>query len=248
VEADIWLKPTLNGSSDLLVGYKESALTQARTLKSLYIDPLSHLLSVQNPTTNTTTTTTTTTTNGIFDTSPHIPLTLLIDFKTSPSETWPLLMAQLAPLREKGWLTHYDELSEGLVQRPITVVVTGNAQFSQVVSPISNPHRDIFFDAPLDGLDDEDPATPYSRANTLYASVSFKEAIGKVRGWELSGEQLEMLRGQIQSARERGLLARYWDMPAWPVRRREYVWDVLVGEGVGVLNVDNLKDATKGRW
>jgi hypothetical protein len=247
VEADIWLKPTLNGSSDLQVGHKESALTQARTLRSLYIDPLSQLLSVQNPRTNTTTTTTTTT-NGIFDTSPHTPLTLLIDFKTSPSEIWPLLMAQLAPLREKGWLTHYDELSEGLVQRPITVVVTGNALFSQVVSPISNPHRDIFFDAPLDGLDDEDPATPYSRANTLYASASFKEAIGKVRGWELSGEQLEMLRGQIQSARDRGLLARYWDTPAWPVRRREYVWDVLVGEGVGVLNVDNLKDATKGRW
>lgn len=73
----------------------------------------------------------------------------------------------------------------------------GDSEFNQVMSEVSNPHRDIFFDAPLDTLDDdgEDQSTPYSRSNCYYASVSFQEAIGKMSGKGLSSEQLDILRG-----------------------------------------------------
>jgi hypothetical protein len=253
VEADIWLKSMGNGSEDLLVGHHESALTAARTLRSLYIEPLFQVLERQNPRNNMAMTNDTARRsgiNGIYDMDPEVSMALLIDFKTEPNAIWPVLMAQLTPLREKDWLTRYDESSQCRIERPITVVVTGNAEFSQVVFNVSNPHRDIFFDAPLDKLDaiENSPLTQYSNRNCLYASVSFQNAIGKMRGWKLSSEQLQRLRNQIRSAKERGLLARYWDTPAWPVLKRDYVWDVLVAEGVGMLSVDKLDAAVKEKW
>jgi hypothetical protein len=47
VEADIWHR-SINGTDDLLVGHKISALTSARSLQSLYLDPLSKILAHQN--------------------------------------------------------------------------------------------------------------------------------------------------------------------------------------------------------
>ena len=56
------------------------------------------------------------------------------------------------------------------------------------------------------------------------------------------------LRRQIQDAHAKGLKARYWDLPFWPISLRNHVWDVLVQEGVDFLNVDDLKGATQKDW
>ena len=37
-------------------------------------------------------------------------------------------------------------------------------------------------------------------------------------------------------------------MPAWPLGLRDYVWEVLVKEGVDILNVDDLRGARGWRW
>lgn len=60
----------------------------------------------------------------------------------------------------------------------------------------------------------------------------------------LNETQLVALRGQVKVARERGILTRYWNQPSWPIRMRNEIWSQLIEEGVGLLNVDDLKSAS----
>ncbi|TPR07899.1 hypothetical protein CAN33_0016145 [Aspergillus niger] len=72
------------------------------------------------------------------------------------------------------------------------------------------------------------------------ASTNFASAVGPVKGEKLSDEQIEALRQQIQTAEERGIGARYWGTPYYPVRTRNFVWRTLLEEGVALLNADDL--------
>ncbi|KAL2140482.1 hypothetical protein VTI28DRAFT_3764 [Corynascus sepedonium] len=232
VEADVWLR---NG--DLLVGHDKPSLQPNRTFQSLYINPLVEILNHQNPTTqffhgkN----------NGVFDTDPEQPLVLLVDIKTDGPETWPWVVKQLAPLRERGWLSYYE--NDQFHQRPITVVGTGNAPFDQILG--NSSYRDTFFDAPLDKLE----GSGYNSTNSYYASVDFWRAIGPV--WWTSGpsqRQLEKIRAHLREAKSRGLVSRYWGLPPWPIHIRNKIWEVLVEEEIGMLNVDDLDAASKHDW
>ncbi|KAL8822836.1 MAG: hypothetical protein Q9191_006438 [Dirinaria sp. TL-2023a] len=88
----------------------------------------------------------------------------------------------------------------------------------------------------------------YTSLNSYYASVSFSKAIGHLPTGKFTAHQLDLLRGQIRGAHRRGLKARYWDLPFWPIGLRNHVWNVLVREGVDLLNVDDLTGATKKDW
>ncbi|EXJ84405.1 hypothetical protein A1O3_05072 [Capronia epimyces CBS 606.96] len=100
------------------------------------------------------------------------------------------------------------------------------------------------------GLSGAAPLNPsiYSRANSYYASVSFKSAIGPPWHGRLSSEQIEKLRKQIAGAHSRGLKVRYWGVPSWPKGMRNHLWRTLVQEGVDFLNVDDLDSVTRGTW
>lgn len=228
IEADVWLR-----ESDLYVGHDKSSLTDTRTLRSLYVDPLVKLLERRNvgrrhslP-------------DGIFEANPAQTLVLLIDIKSSPSETWDEVLRQLQPLREHDWLSY---VSEGtLHNRPITVVGTGNTDFAQLVQ--NTTYRDHFFDAPIDRLQDSE----YNSFNSYYASESFSKTIGRVWFGDTSQGQLRKVRAQVTEAHNRGLKVRYWDLPSWPSSVRTYIWDVLVREGVDMINVDDV-DAARREW
>jgi len=64
----------------------------------------------------------------------------------------------------------------------------------------------------------------------------------------LSHAQREVIRGQIRGAKRRGLKARYWDTPSWPIGLRNRVWQILIEEGADVLNVDDLRGAATEDW
>ncbi|TVY19431.1 Altered inheritance of mitochondria protein 6-like protein [Lachnellula arida] len=262
-EADVWLF-----DNELYVGHNTASLTKNRTFQSLYVNPLVKILEDQNPNTEFYNGTS----HGVFDTDPDVSLTLLIDVKTSGPETWPWVLAQLEPLRAKGWLTFVQ--NNTLHKRPITVVGTGNTPFDVLTA--NSTYRDAFFDAPLETMwearhstieDDEGsdlPSTPlhnvgqglsgttanssFSELNSYYASVSFNKAVGRVWRARLTPKQMKIIRGQIRGAHKRGLKARYWDLPSWPIGLRNHVWDVLVREGVDILNVDDLRGVGKVAW
>jgi hypothetical protein len=291
VEADVW---AFNG--ELYVGHNTASLSMNRTFQSLYINPLVTILERQNPTTSFYNGSG----HGVFDRDSEQSLTLLVDVKTDGAETWALVLRQLEPLRERGWLSY---MENNVVRRgPITVVGTGETPFNVLTG--NQTYRDAFFDAPLDrmwespgsnegepiqpGMDnigDEvegsradkltsksatappndplssttserrgqgssgtSPADSYTPLNSYYASTSFNEVIGTIWWGRLSNEQIDLIRGQIRGAHRRGLKARYWDTPSWPMSLRNYIWDVLVQEGVDVLNVDDLEAVRNGVW
>jgi hypothetical protein len=92
------------------------------------------------------------------------------------------------------------------------------------------------------------PTDEFNEQNSYYASVSFNQAVGRMWRGHLSPKQLKIIRGQIRGAHRRGLKARYWDLPSWPLGLRNHVWDVLVKEGVDMLNVDDLRAASRQVW
>ncbi|KAF2140387.1 uncharacterized protein K452DRAFT_55110 [Aplosporella prunicola CBS 121167] len=242
VEADVWLV-----DGELYVGHHRSALTTARTLDALYIQPILDTLQRQNPTTQFTTGDEGV--HGVFDTVPELTLYFFIDLKTDADATFAAVLTALEPLRARGYLTTA-HANGTLAPGPVTVLGTGNTQLEQVLALSANesaPARDLFFDAPLQALkDDERVAGPEVAP---IASVDFGSLFNVTRTDDvarvLSENQKKLLREQVETARERGIATRYWGLPDFPVGVRNAVWRVLVEEGVDLLNVDALEDAVE---
>ena len=210
--------------------------------------------------------------HGVFDEVPDQTLILLIDFKTNGRELFPRVREQLEPLRQKGYLSYWD--GEKVHSRAITAVGTGNTPFDLVVENLQ--YRDIFFDAPLDEMwedssESKDGASAASESrvkgrgqgktgtasvspndfnitNSYYASTSLESHVGYPWTGKLSPKQMNILRGQIKGAKRRGLKSRYWETPSWPTSLRNHIWQMLIEEGVDMLNVDDLKAASKLDW
>ena len=186
-------------------------------------------------------------------------------------QQFPYVSSQLAALREKNYLTHFN--GEKVIPGPVTVVATGNAPFNLLIA--NTTYRDIFFDAPLDQLTSSQPSSIFSYAevdsrrkrgqgytgtdlslgseqfhslNSYYPSISFKSIIGFPWRGHLSQSQKRKIRAQIRAAHEKGLKARYWNTPNWPVGLRNHVWKILVEEGADYLNVDDLRSASMVDW
>ncbi|KAI4258520.1 MAG: hypothetical protein L6R42_005040 [Xanthoria sp. 1 TBL-2021] len=231
IEADIWLQ-----GGDLLIGHTEDSLDRSRTLKSLYLDPLTSIVGDRNPDVDLIDGKDHSgSLKGIFTANSSVSLVLLVDIKTDSADTLPVLRDQLVSLRKQGILTHFD--GTRTIHGPITVVGTGNTNFDTITH---EKDRAIFFDAPLE--ESSTDSNLYNKDNSYYASVSFEKAIGKpsLLG-DLSDEQIKKVKDQIQGAHSNGLKVRYWDTPGWPAG--EKIWGQLWKEGVDVLNADDLKKA-----
>jgi hypothetical protein len=98
------------------------------------------------------------------------------------------------------------------------------------------------------GLSGTTPQSEFNEQNSYYASVSFGKAVGRVWRGRLSPKQMKIIRGQVRGAHRRGLKVRYWDLPSWPIGLRNHVWDVIMREGVDILNVDDIRAASRQVW
>lgn len=227
IEADVWLY-----NDTLHVGHDQSSLTDARTLDSLYIQPILSVLHKQNPNSSFVNGGGPTK-NGVYDTTPGQTLYLFVDVKTDGNTTFPAVVDALQPLRDAGYLTTFDGTT--VTQGPVTVIGTGNTPLAQVqgVAP-----RDYFWDAPIPIL----AAIP-STVSPI-ASTNFNVFFPGVRGNEgLNDAQEVLLAAQVALARAKGVKLRFWDQPGWPVGTRNGVWRSLWDAGVDILNVDDLEAA-----
>ncbi|KAA1468186.1 hypothetical protein DENSPDRAFT_857135 [Dentipellis sp. KUC8613] len=229
VEADVWF---INGT--LFVGHEEAALTPNRTFESLYLQPIMQILDMMNPKNEFTSNATSA--NGPFDTSSTTPLQLLVDMKTDGNATLPPVLKALQPLRSAGYLTTF---SNGTVKSSaVTVIGTGNTPLDGVTA--LQP-RDVFFDAPLASLN----GSNFDHTVSPIASTDW----GSVVGWSGIGNPTDAQRNTIQTlindAHTRGIQARFWDTPGWPVRARENVWTELLNDGADWLNADDLVAASR---
>lgn len=220
----------------LQVGHEPTALTAARTLSSLYIDPILDTLHRLNPHSRFAQEGEQ---NGVFDTSSGQTLYLFIDLKTAADETWPAVLEALEPLRSGKWLTTVD--GKERYNRPVTVIGTGNTLLEDVRS---YQPRDVFYDAPLSQLSNAEYAT-LNADEAPIASTNFAASFGDVRKRDLDDKQLELLRQQVGTAHDKGIKARYWNQPNYPVGTRNAIWRILWDEGVDLLNADDIKAASE---
>ncbi|RDX52056.1 hypothetical protein OH76DRAFT_1400974 [Lentinus brumalis] len=232
VEADVSL---INGT--LFVGHEPGALTKDRTFDSLYVQPLLQILNKQNP--KNAFTVNNTSPNGVFDTAGEIPLQLLVDIKTDGVEALPFILKALQPLRSAGYLTVF--ANGTLTQSAVTVVGTGNSPLEQVkaLSP-----RDYFFDAPLTQLTDPSLNTTWDPTLSPLASTDYETAVGWSGIGNITDEQVANITQFVGDAHARGIAARFWDTPAWPIYARDNVWRVLLENGADWLNADDLAAAS----
>ena len=233
VEADVWLY-----NDTLYVGHEESALTNERTFDALYVQPILDVLEKMNP--DSPFLTEGKTKNGVFDTDAGQTLYLYVDVKTDGEATFPYVVRGLEPLRSAGYLTTWD--GKTVTSAPVTVIGTGNTPLSQIQGKAD---RDYFYDAPIPYL-----STTFSNITSnvaLTANWDFSAVFGEVRNQTFNATQMQTLEEQVATAHGKGILVRYWDLPAWPVGTRNSVWRMLWDAGVDLLNVDDLEGAA-GFW
>ncbi|KAF4336089.1 hypothetical protein FBEOM_10025 [Fusarium beomiforme] len=261
VEADVWLSK--NGH-DLLVGHHWWNLTPERTLNSLYLEPLLEILDSFNSPPLKDDSESQEHRAGIFASHPNKTLILFIDVKDDPEKTWPIVLRHLEPFRQKGYLSYHQKTAsqttdESFHSGPITVVGTGGMPSRRDVNIGPDvkkwrQYHDVFLDASLDLLSNpgfcerNDTLCRDVEENEFYtASVSLFRAIGTVIPY-FSKSQQKKLAEQIQLAKKLNLKSRYWELPGWPVSRRNYVWRTLAHEGVDLINADDIVSATTKQW
>ncbi|TIA28000.1 hypothetical protein D6C78_10945 [Aureobasidium pullulans] len=240
VEADVHLH-----RSELYVGHKTARRREASTLRAMYLEPLKRMIEAQN------TDIKDGDWKGIFNHAPKQTVILLIDHKTSGPETLAELNIQLQPLRDVNFLTYWNGTHR--VMGPLTIAATGNAPFPSILA-LNSTHRDIFFDAPLAHLpsihDDYTTSTPsyaYNISNSYLASTPWHllrthpyPIYDNQLSQPLTASDTDMFASQLDQAKSRGLVTRYWDVPRKPENVREIAWRELVGRGVGLLNMDDM--------
>lgn len=238
--------------NELLIAPNSDMLSRAINLRGLYIDPLLSFIRERNaevgilssaPNANGDETV------GVFEKDPTKSLVLLIDFDADPERVWSQLLPHLDPLREAGFLTQFN--GSAVVQGPLTIVATGKVPFHRVLE--RSTMRDVFYDAPLLELSHFSSQSPpqisdYSSHNSYYASANFRTAIGHIDDRGFSEDQLSDLRWQVKHAHALGLKVRYSGTPQWPRELRNYVWRILLREGVDAITVEDPHRANAGRY
>lgn len=120
------------------------------------------------------------------------------------------------------------------------MVGTGNSPLAQVKA--LNP-RDYFFDAPLTQLTDPSLNTTWDPTLSPLASTDYGPAVGWSGIGNITTAQLANITQFVGDAHARGIKARFWDTPGWPIRAREAVWQVLLDNAADWLNADDLEAA-----
>ncbi|KAH6956076.1 hypothetical protein DER45DRAFT_584955 [Fusarium avenaceum] len=229
VEADVWLSPD---GEDILVGHDKRSLSTSHTLRSLYIHPLLQILNTMNRPATHKHFNSTARASGVFITEPNQTLILFIDVKDDPEKTWPLVLQQLGPLRDLRYLSRHDKTmatNQTFWLGPITIVGTGNIIKRRDINIGTDleewqQRHDAFLDAPLHLLTE----TGFSQDSGFYG---------------FSTQQVETLRNQVRIAKHRNLKSRLWGLPNWPMHFRDYVWKVLMEEGIDLLNANDIASA-----
>ncbi|MGW4234709.1 phosphatidylinositol-specific phospholipase C/glycerophosphodiester phosphodiesterase family protein, partial [Streptomyces sp. NPDC004980] len=209
VTADIFLV-----DGELLVAHEESSLDPARTLTSLYLDPLLARVRANH---------------GTVHAGHRTPLQLLIDIKTDGAAAYLALDEVLR--RRRHILTRY---SHGRVRTgAVTPVISGDR--AARVPMEAQPTRYAFYDGRLDDLGTAAPASfiPLISANW---TQSFS--------WQGAGPfpaaERDRLRDLVAAAHAKGQRVRFWATPDTAGPARDAVWTELLAAGVDHLNTDDL--------
>ncbi|MBO4253826.1 phosphatidylinositol-specific phospholipase C/glycerophosphodiester phosphodiesterase family protein [Streptomyces griseorubiginosus] len=209
VEADIFLV-----GDQLLIGHTVDDLDPTRTLESLYLDPLAHIVKANH---------------GSVYRGWHRPLQLLIDIKTEGSSTYLELDRHLQ--RYKHLFTTY---AHGRVHPgAVTNVISGD-RAARIPMEAQSVRR-AFYDGRLTDLGTSAPASfvPLISDNwqlnfTWLGVGAFPDA------------ERQKLRGIIGQAHKAGQKVRFWNTPDVAGSARDALWAELLAADVDYFNTDDL--------
>lgn len=151
----------------------------------------------------------------------------------------PFILKAMDPLRQAGYLTVF--ANKTLTTSAVTVIGTGNSPLNLVKE--LDP-RDYFFDAPLTRITDPSLNTTWDPTLSPIASDDWEVAVGWNGIGAISDTQLANLTRFISDAHSRGIKARLWDTPEWPIFAMKNIWQVLAENGADWLNADDLEAAS----
>jgi hypothetical protein len=213
VEADIFLV-----GGELLVAHDPEDLDPARTLTSLYLEPLRERV-LRNH-------------GGVY--RGHRGFQLLVDIKTEGESTYAALDALLrAPRYAFLWTTYrHGRVRTGAV----TAVVSGNRPRATMAAQRT---RVAFYDGRIADTTDLGPGSD-ARLTPLVSDNWTRLFTWTGTGAMPEGERAE-LRRIVRTAHRAGQRVRFWATPDAPGPARDAVWRELVAADVDHINTDDLK-------
>ena len=190
VEADVHL---VNGI--LLVAHDADEVDTARTLSSLYLEPLRKRIDQFN--------------GSVYPAEPDISIQLLIDFKSPGPSTYMALKGELEKYRM--YLTRFEngELKQG----PITIVISGNRPIQMVASDTS---RLAFIDGRLADLNSGPGPELMPLISSSWSDTFTWKGNGPMPAVEKS--KLEEL---VKQTHAQGKKLRFWGHPDVPAVWRQ---------------------------
>ncbi|CAL9646531.1 hypothetical protein SUDANB105_06497 [Streptomyces sp. enrichment culture] len=209
VEADIYLV-----GDQLLVAHDPQDLDPARTLESLYLDPLAARVRAHK---------------GSVYRGYRGSLQLLVDLKTEGSSTYAELDRHLRRYRHLFTTYAHGRVLPG----PVTAVISGDRAARAPME--AQTVRRAFYDGRLTDLGGPAPASfaplisdNWTRQFTWRGAGAFP------------GAERDKLHGIVRAAHARGQRVRFWATPDQPGPERDAVWTELLTAGVDHLNTDDL--------
>ncbi|MFJ8543666.1 phosphatidylinositol-specific phospholipase C/glycerophosphodiester phosphodiesterase family protein [Streptomyces sp. NPDC093586] len=209
VEADIHLV-----GDQLLVAHDPEDLDPARTLESLYLDPLAARVRAHH---------------GRVYRGERRSLQLLVDIKTEGASTYRALDRHLRRYRHLFTTYAHGRVHPGAV----TVVVSGDRAARAPMAAQST--RRAFYDGRLADLGTSAPASFVPLISDNWTLNFTWQGVGAFPEAERS-----KLRGIVAAAHGRGQRVRFWATPDLPGPARDAVWGELLAAGVDHLNTDDL--------
>jgi hypothetical protein len=213
VEADIYLV-----GGDLLVAHDPEDLDPARTLRSLYLEPLRQRVLAGH--------------GGVY--RGFRDFQLLIDIKTDGEPTYAALDALL---REPRYAFLWTTFRHGHVRtRAVTAVVSGNRPRATMAAQRT---RVAFYDGRIADPSDLGPGSD-ARLTPL-VSDNWTKLFTWTGAGPMPAAEKAKLADIVRTAHRAGQRVRFWATPDVPGAERDALWRELVAADVDHINTDDLK-------
>lgn len=207
VEADIHLV-----DDDLFVAHNSVEINPERTLRSLYLEPLSRRIARNG--------------GRVYPNGPQF--TLFIDIKTEAVATYNVLSEMLAEY--KSIFTTFD--SNGRTDKAVIAVVSGNRPRKLMES---QKIRYAGCDGRLEDLESDATAMLIPVISDNWTRHFLYNG-----NCPMPAEERQKLKKIVETAHQKGQRVRFWATPDKPSPARQTLWLELLSNGVDLLNTDDL--------
>ncbi|MCH8119876.1 MAG: hypothetical protein IIC00_09130 [Planctomycetes bacterium] len=214
VEADIHLV-----DGQLYVAHDSDKITPNRTLRSLYLEPLSRRIA-QNAVLGTP--------DGgrVYPNGPQF--TLFIDIKTEAVATYKVLSKMLAEY--ESIFTTFD--SNGRTDKAVVAIVSGNRPRGLMESEAI---RYAGYDGRLEDLESDAPASLIPVISDNWTKHFSFNGTGS-----MPAKERQKLKKIVETAHKKGQRVRFWATPDKPSQARQTLWRELLSNDVDLINTDDL--------